>query len=135
MSRDQIPRVINNYVADNQALLVKKAPDGTLLQVSVKKSGEHDTYYALNCPGTKLNQPRDIFMMTKKNVNAPFIPQAMDGAKAINDHTSPDPVSGECSVPSRSNNTSFRNSLDGETSSVVNMIKSKATKSMKNMFD
>ena len=77
--------------------------------------------------------------MNKKNVNAPFIPQARDkvctdGAQAVNDHTSPDPVSGECSVPSRSNTTSLRNSFD-ETSSVVTMIKSKATKSMKNMFD
>ena len=49
------------------------------------------------------------------------------------DQSSPNPVSGECSAH-KSNNTSFRNSIE-ETSSVVQMITSKATKSMKNMFD
>ena len=141
VSREQLPRAINNYVQGDPSVPVKRGPDGQPLQVfqpkaTVKGTGVakelegHDTYYALNCPSTKINQPRDLFKVNKNSVNAPFIPQSLGSAPE--DHS--EPASGECSVRSVSNSMSLKNSFE-ETRSVVNMIKSKATKSMKNMFD
>lgn len=118
---------------------VRKGPDGQTVLVPIQnisgasKESDHDTYYALNCPSTKLNQPRDLFKVNKNSVNAPFIPANQSHSKDVEENSAEAPVSGECSITA-SNSRSLMNSFE-ETSSVVNMIKSKATKSMKNMFD